>query len=72
MSRLGLVSGLGLGVATWGRLPGAVHCSVHCSGHCLDTVHGHCSQGFKKIYIYIFKNFLVCDLIYKIFIWHLL
>ena len=31
-------------VATWGRLPGAVHCFVHCSGHCLDTVHGHCSQ----------------------------
>ena len=30
-------------VATWGRLPGAVHCFVHCSGHCLDTVHGHCS-----------------------------
>ena len=31
------------GVATWGRLPGAVHCFVHCSGHCLDTVYGHCS-----------------------------
>ena len=26
-------------VATWGRLPGAVHYFVHCSGHCLGTVH---------------------------------
>ena len=40
-------------VATWGRLPGAVHCFVHCSGHCLsyclDTIHGHCSQKKKRV-----------------------
>ena len=49
----------------------------------MDTVHEHCSQGLeKKIknfygnyyirYLKIFKNFLVGDLIYKIFIWQLL
>ena len=37
----------------------------------MDTVHEHCSQGKKKKYK-IFKNFLVYDLIYKIFILHLL
>ena len=58
-------------VATWGRLSIAVHCFVHCSGHCLDTVHGHCSQGFENLKNF-FKNFLVGDLIYKIFIWQLL
>ena len=51
-------------------------------GHCfMETVHEHCSQGFeKKIkikiistwYVKIFENFLVGDLIYKIFIWRLL
>ena len=64
-------------VATWGRLPGAVHCFVHCSGHCsghcldtvswtlfMNTVH---NKKKKKEYRN-FKNFLVCDLIYGIFI----
>ena len=36
----------------------------------MDTVHEHCSQGKKKYKI--FKNFLVDDLIYEIFILHLL
>ena len=37
----------------------------------MDTVHEHCSQGKKKNYK-IFKNFLGGDLIYEIFILHLL
>ena len=37
----------------------------------MDIVHEHCSQGKKKDYKN-FKNFLVCDLIYGIFILHLL
>ena len=28
--------------------PGLVSQPGHCSGHCLDTVHGHCSQGFEE------------------------
>ena len=37
----------------------------------MDTVHEHCSQGKKKEYK-ILKNFLGGDLIYEIFILHLL
>ena len=38
----------------------------------MDTVQEHCSQGKKKTSIKNFKIFLVCDLIYEIFILHLL
>ena len=38
----------------------------------MDTVHEHCSQGFKKKEYKNFKNFIVYDLIYKIFILKLL
>ena len=38
----------------------------------MNTVHEHCSQGFKKKEYKNFKNFLVYDLIYGIFILHLL
>ena len=37
----------------------------------MDTVHEHCSQGLKKRYKN-FKNFLGGDLIYEIFMLHLL
>ena len=60
-------------VATWGMLPGVVHCFVHCSGHCLDTVHRVSKKKKEKKKEYkIFKNFLWGDLIYEIFILHLL
>ena len=38
----------------------------------MDTVHEHCSQGKKKKEYKIFKNFLMYDLKYKIFILKLL
>ena len=39
----------------------------------MDTVHEHCSQGKKnKKSTKNLKFFLVCDLIYEIFILHLL
>ena len=38
----------------------------------MDTVHEHCSQDVKKKEYKIFKIFIVCDLIYKIFILKLL
>ena len=51
------------GLASVRSRPGLVSLLGHCSGHCLDTVQEHCSQVKKK-----FKNFLVHDLIYEIFI----
>ena len=51
-----------------------IQCTV-CS-HCFDTVHGHYSRtlfiGLKKKEYKNFKNFLRGDLIYEIFILHLL
>ena len=38
----------------------------------MDTVHEHYSQGLKKKEYKNFKNFLRGDLIYEIFISHLL
>ena len=50
-----------------------VHCLQSLFGSLfMDTVHEHCSQVKKKKEYKIFKNFLVVDSIYKIFILHLL
>ena len=63
-----------------------VQCTVLCNVQVtvwtlfMDTVHGHCSQGFekkktkqnKKRVQKILKNFLRGDLKYEIFILHLL
>ena len=38
----------------------------------MDTIHEQCSKGLKKKEYKNFKNFLVCDLIYEIFVLRLL
>ena len=56
MSRHPLVSRPGL--ASVRSRPGLMSQPGHCSGHCLDTVHGHCSQGFEKKSTKFLKIFL--------------
>ena len=57
-------------VCTQCTRPDLVQCTVQVTF--MDTVHDHCSRGKKKKSTKNFKNFLVCNLIYEIFILHLL
>ena len=53
--------------------PNLVFVTVHCLGSLfMDTIHEHCSQGKKKVQKKKILIFLGGDLIYEIFILHLL